>query len=1490
MTMKKNGGRGRPKRQRTPTTLYSDDNPSTFTTKKKRNGSLEDSPQQEKISPPRIAFDEQLDEDSSPRRPSRRKKAYNRHSLVSTTFNLPLETASGDVDEDENDLPEVKPTPRPTAAGRKRRRPSDASHGPKPSLEESPSDDGPVSPIDSPEPPQLSAFPARTCTIVKRKPMSEGTFLSHTVKVMPILPAVIPINTSTEIQQQYPKIFGNGLGKDSTLEKADWTPLYSPNVFFEDDYNSDDNRELDPSILPVTRSITCISISKPDREYMAVGDDAGFCIIYSLGTHIRPIARLETVACQQRSRDQQTRIREQIKNSKGKLRSLIKDTSETAILAIEMVGPRVAIATSCELECIDIPSQSSLWVCPLTVDRIVTSLDVHVETFDVLVSCDVAKSKMRGPSPMGQAPTSPLMLLQHSQNNIEICDANSPLLVKSPCCTAIWDTSKTTEPRLLFVAVSNTDQELELVLVQGGSIDNWKVACKTRIPVKASNHQTRLCQSDKGTYTLVAGSRGIRLYQTETLQLINTYGDQLALHGKSVVWQDCLLLNSRQIHNRFQSCYGGDQICDDLLATNDIMDDNDLGPYVVGIPNIKGPKELCEAIHVWKTDQSRTVPTLSLPLPAKTEGVHGVLNAPVMGQDRLVLATSDGSGHTMLPKMKSNFAGIMYPPGYNVITDNLEYIENEDELDFAVFSPSKKERKEEPGIGESEEIDDDLREAMRQSLLDQVKQDAEEDEVNILDDSSADVEYPAVVPCRPESYLRQEINKPKSDDSAGDSDETYPEPNTDGNPVSNSAPLFIDTILSRMPNVYKKKELSEDGITVSVTKIIIATTNPAVNRPGRGKRSRASNLEAMLKSSINPRLQKYMISRENIWADGSGSMRSNDLETEKSHTAVVTPVVATENMEDSEVAANTGTSGTTNGFSVEVVQKAPEVNGMQNTKDAAQTVPKKIVGMRSAEAAVALGLLGLSPCSSGAISPINVTSEPPSRCSPVNTESAVTSETASEVGARSYSVDMTLQAKRDPNCFACRGRHVLHICGQRSLPIDYDQVAKAERERKEKEEEYKKKARAEKRRQADARRREARKLKQRELEERRKREEEEAERLRNEKLTLNQTTFARPQANVLLPIQEQRQVPAIEAAEMTPTQTYSESQGPAAPTFAQPTAISSNLGSRTQDEGSLIQSILQNVAGSSRAASFLQAIQGQAHASLMNSVQAAAALQYSQAQAATLDLAASLSSRGPEGLALLQALQAQQSQTTPVASVPALSQPSTHSFSENSMDSGLAQAATQNSTGNGGAMDLLQSIQEKRQALQSIQDKAEAASDKAQAASVQAPPTSAFSRLATLAVETGTASSLATEARPGPSLVQSTVRPTTTVAVPAPRTQIARKASTGTLVSADALVALANFAASSSSRAGAGNEDTEAQLSTGSEDAQSKAAHGFGAGVPSIAEKSKIPSFASLQSGSVSNGAAPRTAESNQAASLNGNLQTGGFVWPPVSERYTGNY
>ena len=111
--------------------------------------------------------------------------------------------------------------------------------------------------------------------------------------------------------------------------------------------------------------------------------------------------------------------------------------------------------------------------------------------------------------------------------------------------------------------------------------------------------------------------------------------------------------------------------------------------------------------------------------------------------------------------------------------------------------------------------------------------------------------------------------------------------------------------------------------------------------------------------------------------------------------------------------------------------------------------------------------------------------------------------------------------KSKVNCNACRGRSVVHACGKRAMPIDYDEIAKKEKQRKAKEDEEKKKARIQKRKLAEAKKREAKKQKQKEMEELRRREEqEEAERLQRERMsvTAENSSTTPPQLSVLHPM------------------------------------------------------------------------------------------------------------------------------------------------------------------------------------------------------------------------------------------------------------------------------------------------------------------------------------------------------------------------------------
>ncbi|VEU40155.1 unnamed protein product [Pseudo-nitzschia multistriata] len=863
----------------------------------------------------------------------------------------------------------------------------------------------------------------------------------------------------------------------------DWSPLYDPPVFFEDDYDPETGLLDLSTAMPVARTITAMAVRRPDHGYLVLGDSVGFVTIYSLGPDKvnLPVAQLESVACQQRGKREQDRLRADLRarwskkghrggsgggtgqggtghlgshpshasgsshhphnhcgpfcpptglfanggrlkpGAQGPSRLRTQERSDAAIHALAMTEHRVVLSTGVELECLDVPSGVSLWVCPLAPNRVVTSLDMHLRTFDVLVSCSKAGEQASGHS---SPPSSSLMLLQHSRNKVEICDASSPMLMESPSCTAIWDEGAPN--RLLFDALSPRGQEHDLVLVSGGSIDSWKVACKTKIPpgTKAGNARpvaTRLSQSPGGAYTLVASARGIRLYHTESLGLLHVYGDQLALHGRSVLWRDCWLAGTVCGAGSGLAPAGGGLPpswlqCGDLLGARaageaQAQKPGPLPPYVIGVPHARGPKELCENLHVWRADRSGVVPAMSLPLPPRSGGALGIAGGRP-GGDRIVLVTNDGRGHLLLPGMESDFAGSEYPPGYQVVTDNVEYLEEEDALDaFECGSDASRDTKAggalahgAPAGGDGEASsteDEELLEAVRLSLLEHEEAD-EDAPVDILgglgggendNDNGHPMDY---LPCRPEPYLRQMIKTTAGDDEGPSSDDEEQRPeqetgSTDQRKSPGACETFVSVVLDPMPNVQKPKPVAEDCLSFTTTKVVMA---------------------------VNPSL---MISRQGVPASGRGS-----------------------------------------GPPPKAVADGKEAHFPRSAspREAATSDEKDVVA----------GLLGLSP-------------RPP----PAG---------HGFFGARNGGEGCSTEAPSlsagvvEASCSACRGRQVLHSCGRRSLPIDYEEIARAEREKKEKEEEEKKRVRAEKRRLNDQKRREAKRQKQREAEEQRRREEE----------------------------------------------------------------------------------------------------------------------------------------------------------------------------------------------------------------------------------------------------------------------------------------------------------------------------------------------------------------------------------------------------------------
>jgi hypothetical protein len=443
---------------------------------------------------------------------------------------------------------------------------------------------------------------------------------------------------------------------------------------------------------------------------------------------------------------------------------------------------------------------------------------------------------------------------------------------------------------------------------------------------------------------------------------------------------------------------------------------------------------------------------------------------------------------------------------------------------------------------EEEDMDEELKEAMRQSLLEHQRQEEaraameHEQDVDILIPAEALKKEASFLPCRPEPYLRQFIHTPEDEDDEeveeevaqaakpGEEKATDDSANIEApaekEEVSMTA-AFLSNVLEALPNMEKPQPVEdEDCLSFTTTKVVVAVNPvPAVPaRPGRGKKARTGNLEAMLKASINPYLQSMMLGQQGVPADGSGSR-------------LLKSTVASESSDGAQIPARD--------------------EAASNDADTGHSTPDP-KSTTADEAAVALGLLGLSPTPGS--TPANQTDVmasvvPPTKPAapnghgpaylsasslsflPVNAgaggqgsagngmgggtaesltassdRGSVTEDSVGEVPAKPKS------HRPCKHCHACRGRHVIHTCGKRALPIDYDEVAKAEREKREKEEEEKKRQRAEKRRLADQRRREAKKQKQRELDEQRVREEEDERREKERQLRL-QDDFASQDLN-----------------------------------------------------------------------------------------------------------------------------------------------------------------------------------------------------------------------------------------------------------------------------------------------------------------------------------------------------------------------------------------
>ena len=642
--------------------------------------------------------------------------------------------------------------------------------------------------------------------------------------------------------------------------------------------------------------------------------------------------------------------------------------------------------------------------------------------------------------------------------------------------------------------------------------------------------ECRLQQSASKQYTFLSGYKGIRMYVTETLTCLTVFGESVALHGKTVLWQSCqwvpapslvskeqedgqqqqqLRMQKKQVwweradevacraqQNELQTA--------ELAGSDSISTTNEADEFwLVGVPHpYKGPDELSSTLYVWKVGVPAPITTLHAP----PGGCLGISIQPdiSIGWKMTVATAETGELWEWKTSMQSNFAGVMYPVGYRVIEDNFEYIEDEDELDQAIVFEDEGGRKksiEESGFLASDRVDmdDELARALRLSLLEQEremkkrKEEAMEKEAVDIFGAADDEDGHIDVPCRPDLWLFRDIDGGGSP-VLSPGRESSPQKNKDG---------FESEILSSLPQTrsarraFQKMQTRLEAFAPTNLERDDNPNGPSSLPPRiKGKRTKQANVEALLNASVKPELRRRMEEAQAAWANGSGSrLRAHEMGAEKSNDTKAESLKPSAQLPESVPA---------NG-----VKKPPQLKMLSLSSRCSDE-----------EKELALELLLLSPGRSS--TPAAETSkapkmpfddmakereEKPTIPAPVSTaamgESIVTpseyspTEASPAVKANENETEVHLKNHvANVNCAACRGRMVVHACGLRETPIDYEAIERAERERKEREEAEKQRLRVEKRRAADARRREARKKKK--EEEERKRREEEARRREQE--------------------------------------------------------------------------------------------------------------------------------------------------------------------------------------------------------------------------------------------------------------------------------------------------------------------------------------------------------------------------------------------------------
>jgi hypothetical protein len=888
-----------------------------------------------------------------------------------------------------------------------------------------------------------------TTTTRKRKlrvvpeapPPLQDTILSHAVSIEPILPLNLLANASSTASTTCDAL----QSLPHPPRKPTWSSVVSAysGILLQRQYVSASVVQVPP---PAVSCWTCY------QNQFAVGDVAGGVVLYTTHSRTLPLARLHTRAWHR----EQTRILDSkktisypnaVQHVVWRHDSIVLQTSQEIELFVigregkwnEHAVRTVPLRTTfLHVWSGNLDVYSTTTTTTTTTHRILWATGGRECSTDDGNECITKSEKsingLNGKRGDDDANTEDAVV--NTLLQITVDDANMSIESIQPTqvstftvLTAIWDAAlaNLTIPTLLAVAWTNSDT-VELVRCEAANqtilqrTEGWPLSSSANTLVTVTSTYCHIQQYSKFTF-LVGGFKGIKVLDTATLACVQIIGESVSLHGKTVQWQsvECIrrprtIAQDERIrrHKKQEWIERADEVLRRLEETND-RDDDDDDYWLIGVPSpYKGPEEMKSTLHVWK----RGIPNPIVTLQAPAGGCLGFS------------AQCDSSGWTMFcataefgeiwewkSSMVSDFAGVMYPVGYQVVDDNIEYIEDEDELDQLVVSENMEERNEPSKMLRGRDVsqhDEDLMRALELSLQEQKKKDRDESSslashvppIDILNHDSPS--HSELIPCNPDLVLvrneaDQQTNSPKSP--------ILSPQRRDG---------FESEVLLELPQTkqvrqtYARLKQQQEALAQSATVLVNASSIPLPPRL-KGKRTKVANVEVLLQSCVNPNLRTFMGTQQACWSSGDGCHVS-------------------------KAAAN--------GARRSIARQPKEVlmeknNGPVDEKE------------------LAMELLFLGPGRSASMSP--------------NTSQG----SESSVAMPETQVSHPTQANCSVNntCAACRGRMVFHSCGRREKPVDYEAIERAEREQKEREAEERNKQRVEKRRAADAKRREERKKK-----------------------------------------------------------------------------------------------------------------------------------------------------------------------------------------------------------------------------------------------------------------------------------------------------------------------------------------------------------------------------------------------------------------------------